>query len=128
MATEITQEGDYRVTRVNGVIISRELHRPPEAVIAPSIDTSRLIDLGPFFDRFGAAMMPVLMSTNPAVAAIRENLNARKWVDLSRPDVTQSLAFVGSVVAELTPELRATIINSAVTQAEQMALIKTYFT
>ncbi len=128
MAIEITQDGEYRVTLENGVIISRELHRPPEVVRIPSINTSRLIDLGPFFDRFGAAMMPVLLSTNPAVCAIRENINARKWVDLSRPDVTQSLTFVGSVVAELTPELQATIINSAVTTDEQMALIKTYFT
>ena len=44
----------------------------------PVYDTSSLIDIGPFFDRFGVAKMAVLMSSDPVVQAILRDVQARK--------------------------------------------------
>lgn len=85
------------------------------------------IDLGPFYDRFGAAKMAVLTSTDAGVKAIIADLNIRKWVDLKRADVAQALAYVGSVVPAVTPALQAQIIDTPVSEEENLALRKLYF-
>lgn len=85
------------------------------------------IDIGPFFDRFGAQKIPVLSSTDATVQAILRDVQVRKWLDLNRPDVAQSLAFIGTKVAGLTPALQSAIITTPVTPEENMALRKTYF-
>lgn len=86
-----------------------------------------LIDLGPFYDRFGAAKMAVLTSTDTGVKAIIADLNIRKWVDLKRADVTTGLAYVGSKVPEVTVNLQTTILTTPVGAEENRALRKLYF-
>ena len=96
----------------------------PEPTAAP---TEWLIDIGPFFDRFGAAKMAVLTSTDAGVKAILADLQVRKWIDLQREDVFLGLQYVGSVVPEVTAELQATIMTTPVAEVENLALRKLYF-
>ena len=104
-----------------------ELVPPPAPVPEPPKPYATFIDIGPFYDRFGAAKMAVLTSQDPAVRAILADLNIRKWIDLARPDVAQALQHVGSVVTQVTPELQATILNTAIAPEENLALRKLYF-
>lgn len=106
------------------------------AFIAPSVPESNpasppvytwYIDLGPFYDRFGSAKMAVLTSNDAGVKAILGDLNIRKWVDLKMPAVSQGLAYVGSVVPEVTTTLRDAILNTPVSSEENLALRKLYF-
>ena len=86
-----------------------------------------LIDLGPFYDRFGAAKMQVLTTTDSGIKAILADLNIRKWVDLKRPDVAQALAYVGSIIPAVTPALQTSILTTPVQDVENLALRKLYF-
>lgn len=99
----------------------------PEPEPTPAPVWEWFIDLGPFYDRFGAAKMAVLTSTDPGVKAIIADLNIRKWVDLARPDVAQALQYVGSVVPAVTPALQATILTTPISAEENLALRKLYF-
>jgi hypothetical protein len=85
------------------------------------------IDIGPFFDRFEEAKVHILTSQDPAVRAILDDIRVRPWVDLSRPEVKRSLAYVGSVVTSLTPALQEKVISVAVTEQENFLLRKMYF-
>ena len=89
--------------------------------------TEWLIDIGPFFDRFGAAKMAVLTSADAGVQAILADTQVRKWIDLQRPDVAQSVAYIGTKVAAVTPEVRAAILEMPVAEYENLALHKLYF-
>ena len=93
---------------------------------APS-PTEWLIDIGPFFDRFGAAKMAVLRSADAGVKAIIADLQVRKWIDLKRADVATGLQYVGSKVAAVTPALQTAILTTPVTPEENLALRKLYF-
>lgn len=64
------------------------------------------IDIGPFFDRFGAAKMPVLTSGDVGVQAIIKDTQIRKWLDLRLPEIEQSVQYVASKVPKLTAELQ----------------------
>ena len=97
----------------------------PQAV-APNL-TQWFIDLGPFYDRFGAAKMSVLLSADPTVKAILQDVNIRKWIDLQRADVASSLAYIGSVVPSVTPALQTAIITTPVATEENAALRALYF-
>lgn len=97
---------------------------PPEPAPDP---TEWLIDIGPFFDRFGAAKMDVLCSTNLTVKAIVQDVTVRKWIDLTRPDVSMGLTVIGSIVTSVTTELRAAILSTPVALGENIALRKSYF-
>ncbi len=90
-------------------------------------DTSSLIDLGPFYDRFGVAQMDVLKSTNVDVMAIRANLAVRKWVDLKLPVVASSVAAIAAIVPTVTPVIQATVMSIPVHPLENLALRKAYF-
>ena len=96
---------------------------PPE----PPKPYATLIDIGPSYDRFGAAKMAVLTSQDPGIRAILADLNIRKWIDLARPDVAQAVQHVGSVVTQVTPELQATILSTVIAPEENLALRKLYF-
>lgn len=85
------------------------------------------IDLGPFYDRFGASKMAVLTSTDPGVKALLTDLGIRKWVDLKHPSVAQALAYIGTKVATVTPAVQTAILTAPVTDSENMALRKLYF-
>lgn len=88
---------------------------------------ANFIDLGPFYDRFGATKMAVLTSQDAGVKAIIADLNIRKWVDLQRADVAQALQYVGSVVTSVTTALQTQILTSPVLPEENLALRKLYF-
>ena len=94
---------------------------------APANPTEWLIDIGPFFDRFGAAKMAVLTSPDAGVKAILADTQVRKWIDLQRPDVAQSVAYIGTVVAAVTPALQTAIRTTPVTPEENLALRKQFF-
>lgn len=98
---------------------------------APQVEEAKpwewLIDIGPFFDRFGAAKMAVLTSADPGVQAILKDTQVRKWIDLQRPDVAQSVAYIGTVVAAVTPALQTAILTTPVSPEENLALRKQFF-
>lgn len=96
----------------------------PDVVVDPC---EWLLDLGPFYDRFGAAKMPVLTSPDATVKAIIADCNIRKWIDLQNPDVSSGLTYIGTVVAALTPAIQTAILTTPVTAEENRALRKVYF-
>lgn len=101
---------------------------PPAQPPAPLPDPCVwLIDLGPFYDRFGAAKMAVLTSADTGVKAIIADLNIRKWVDLQRADVASGLAYVGSKVPSVDAALQAAILTTPVSSEDNRALRKLYF-
>lgn len=85
------------------------------------------IDIGPFFDRFGAAKMSVLTSMDVGVKALITDIQIRKWIDLKLPEVAQSLVYLGSVIPSVTPALQSSILNTPVGEHENLALRKLYF-
>lgn len=94
----------------------------------PLGDTTWLIDVGPFFDRFGASKMPVLMSADATVQAIVKDLQVRKWIDLQRVDVGQGIdVLIAKAVAGITPTLKAAVLTTPVTADENLALRRVYF-
>lgn len=103
-----------------------EYAAPPE-MSAPVNPTEWLIDIGSFFDRFGAAKMAVLMSADAGVQAIIKDTQVRKWLDLKLPEVAQSLVYVAGKVPEVTPELQDSIINTPVSDHENLSLRRLYF-
>lgn len=107
--------GNYRLVE--------EPPAPPEQ--AP--EWQWFIDIGPFYDRFGAAKMAVLTNPDAGLKAILADLNIRKWVDLKRADVAQALAYVGSVVPAVDAAMQTAILNTPVADIENLALRKVYF-
>jgi hypothetical protein len=102
---------------------------PPKPPVeeAPS-KTKWLIDVGPFFDRFGAAKMAVLASTHNTVKAIVQDVMVRKWIDLQRQDVGQGIdALIALGVPGVTAELKNYILTTPVTAEENLAVRTTYF-
>ena len=100
---------------------------PEVAAPAPVNPCEWLLDLGPFYDRFGAAKMAVLTSADVGVQAILKDVTIRKWIDLQNPEVAQSLAYIGTKVAAVTPALQAAILTTPVNSIENLALRKLYF-
>lgn len=100
---------------------------PPAEPLPADTTTAWFIDIGPFYDRFGAAKMAVLTSTDAGVKAILSDVQIRKWIDLQRADVASSLAYIGSVVAALTPAIQTAILTTPVAPDENLALRKLYF-
>lgn len=103
-----------------------------ETFEAPVVETpvdpcEWLIDLGPYFDRFGNAKMAVLTSTDAGVKAIIQDASIRKWIDLRLPAVAQALAYIGSVIPAVDVALQSAIINTPVSTEENRALRKLYF-
>ena len=95
---------------------------------APAADPCEwLIDLGPFYDRFGAAKMAVLTSADAGVKAIMADVAIRKWIDLQRTDVASSLAYIGSKVPSVDAALQTAILTTPVSADENRALRKQYF-
>ena len=107
----------------NGVFAAPAIPETP-VVVDPC---EWLIDIGPFFDRFGAAKMTVLTSNDAVIKAILLDIGARHWIDLKRPDVATSLAYVGSVVPAVDASMQAAILNTPVAPVDNLALRKLYF-
>ena len=98
---------------------------PAPAPVAPEWEW--YIDIGPFFDRFGAAKMPVLTSADVGVQAVIKDTQIRKWLDLCLPEIEQSVQYIASKVPELTTELQDQIVNTKPAEHENLALRKLYF-
>lgn len=95
---------------------------------APVEATAWLIDVGPFFDRFGSAKINVLASASATVQALVRDLQIRKWVDLQRADVAAGIdALIEIGVAGVDAALKAAVLTTPVTPAENEALRKVYF-
>lgn len=89
--------------------------------------TEWLIDIGPFFDRFGSAKMQVLTSSDAGVQAIIKDTQVRKWLDLRLPEIAQSVAYVASKVPAVTEEVKSNVLHTPVAEHENLALRKLYF-
>jgi hypothetical protein len=88
--------------------------------------TEWLMDIGPFFDRFGAAKIATLASSDVVVQAIVKDCQSRKWIDLRRPDVPLALdALVSKLLIDATT--KAAILNTPVASDENLALRKLFF-
>ena len=96
----------------------------PPVVVDPC---AWLIDIGPFFDRFGATKMAVLTSADAGVKAILSDVQVRKWIDLQRADVATSLAYIGTKVPAVDATLQSAILTTPVAPEENLALRKLYF-
>lgn len=96
--------------------------------ISPNVaNTSTLIDIGPFLDRFGSLKIPIMSSDDPTIRAIMQDLSVRKWIDLSKPEVLQSMLYISTLFPALNEEKRNEIINTPVSEIENLALRKMYF-
>lgn len=112
---EATYPGHWRVVET------------PEPPAPPAPVWEWYIDIGPFFDRFGAAKMPVLTSADVGVQAILKDTQVRRWLDLRLPEIEQSVQYIASKVPELTVQLQEQIINTKPAEHENLALQKLYF-
>jgi hypothetical protein len=104
---------------VDGVFVLPPLPAPPVWVW--------YIDIGPFFDRFGAAKMAVLTSTDPGVRALLADIQIRKWIDLQNASVAQGVAYIGSVIPAVDAATQSAILTTPVSLADNLALRKLYF-
>ncbi len=100
---------------------------PAPPYVAPVDPCEWLIDIGPFFDRFGATKMSILTSTDAGIKAIVQDTVIRKWIDLQRTDVISALAYIGSQIPAVDTTLQSAILTTPVAEEENMALRKTYF-
>jgi hypothetical protein len=120
-------EGDWVVLEDGygpGDYYSGDVFIHPDPVDDPA---KWLIDIGPFFDRFGAVKFSILTSANPLVRALVTDIQCRKWVDLQRPEVEQGLDMLISLgVSGMTPELKEAILTTEPTPDENLALRKLY--
>lgn len=85
-----------------------------------------LIDIGAFFDRFGASKLPILMSTDTTVKALVQDIQVRKWIDLERADVAQALDILAAK-SLLSGAQKTAILTTPVSANENLALRKVYF-
>ncbi len=100
---------------------------PSTPVQVPAQPWEWLIDIGSFFDRFGAAKMAVLTSSDVGVQAIIKDTQVRKWLDLKLPEIASAVAYVGTKVPSVTQELQQSILNTPVEEKENLVLRKLYF-
>ena len=100
----------------------------PESAPEPADPTEWLIDVGPFFDRFGPAKMAVLAHPDALVQALVKDLQVRKWIDLKRADVGQGIdLLISKSIPGLDAALKSAILNTPVQPVENLALRKAYF-
>ena len=114
---------------------------PPVPVPPPvPVDPCQwLIDHMPFLDRFGPAIKHLfLKSTDADVVALRADYFARKWLDLTKPELQAGFYFMAGVtvpvlgtiatpIVGLTPALVAEKFAIPVDAAENSALRALYF-
>lgn len=128
IADEMPPRGVQSDTANIGDLYDGENFTPPPPLPEPEPPMYKwFIDIGPFFDRFGAQKLAVLRSTDPTLQAILRDVQVRKWVDLKRPDVAEALLYIGSQITQVDGDMRTAILNTPVTAEENMALRKQYF-
>lgn len=115
-------------TSILGCTLVNSQWVPPQPEPTPPDPTEWLIDIGPFFDRFGPAKLAVLSSSDAIVRALVTDLQVRKWVDLTRPDVAQGIdLIIAAGIQGVDAALKAVILTTPVAPEENLALRKTYF-
>ena len=114
-----------------GYTYSGGMFVPPAAPVEPPAAPKQYewyIDIGQFFDRFGASKMAILMSTNATVQAIVSDVQVRKWIDLKRADVSAAIdVLIALGVPGVTTTLKSSVLSTPVTAEENLALRKLYF-
>lgn len=86
------------------------------------------IDIGPFFDRFGAAKMAVLSSADALVRALVQDVMSRKWVDLQRADVASGIdLLISKAISGVDGTLKTAVMTTPVAEHENSALRRLYF-
>lgn len=120
-------DGDWVEYHYDSGAIERKTYFEPSAPPPiPPDPCEWLIDIGPFFDRFGASKMAILTSADAVVKAIIQDVQIRKWIDLKRVDVEQALdALISKSVIDSAQ--KATILTTPVNIEENRALRKLYF-
>lgn len=70
----------------------------PPAPEAPINAADWYINVGPFYDRFGAYKLPILASSDPLVQAIIKDTSVRKYIDLKgrRTELAQAIGLLQS--------------------------------
>lgn len=94
--------------------------------VSPPDPCQYFIDVGPFFDRFGAAKYTILASSDATVQALIKDLQIRKWIDLQNVQVAQGLDILISKTLITTTD-KTNILNTPISSDENMALRKLYF-
>ena len=105
-------------------ITFRNNHVEPTGVVDPC---RTLIDIGPFFDRFGSAKMAILTSTDLVVQAILTDVSVRKWVDLALPEIVKAMYVLGMKIPSVTQDIKNNVLKTPVLPEENFALRKLYF-
>lgn len=77
------------------------------------------IEVGAFYDRFGAAKIPVLASSDATAQALVRDTQVRKYIDLKRPDVQQFVGYLATVVPEVTQAVQADVLLEPTTDEER---------
>ena len=77
------------------------------------------IDVGPFYDRFGAKKLAVTSSQNPTVQGLLRLVDPRHYIDLKRADVAQMLAMLPSLVQGVTQSDVQAVLTTPTTEQER---------
>lgn len=100
----------------------------PQHDTTPQEDTTFYVDVGPFFDRFEAAQLEVLKSTDPDLKAFIESCRTRKWIWTKHPFVAQGVdRCIALGIAGVDAAMKDRIMNRSARWSEQSALIKMFF-
>ena len=90
--------------------------------------TEWLIDVGPFFDRFGAAKMAILTSASPVAKALVTDCMVRRWIDLRRTDLPGAIdMLIATGIPGVTTSLKESVLGTPVAAEENMALRVAFF-
>lgn len=87
-----------------------------EELVKTSPQNEWWINLGPFYDRFGAEKLNILASSDPLVQAIIKDSSVRKYIDLKRADIAQALDIL---IAKGFAIDKNAIINTPVPEADR---------
>lgn len=124
---QIPVDGDVvEYLYTNGATERKVLITASVSMPAPVDPCEWLIDIGPFFDRFGAAKMAILKSIDADVKAFVLDATSRKWIDLKRADVDQALLYLVST-SLITSAQKTAILTAPVALDENRALRRLYF-
>ena len=102
------------------------------SVFAAPESLSFCLDVGPFFDRFNhfnpLVKLNILSSTDVQVQAVIKDLQVRKWVDLTRPDVAGGIdLLIAKGISGVDSTLKNWILTTPSDEQENLALRKQFF-
>jgi hypothetical protein len=135
----------YKITSTGNIIIAdqafMDAQHPndytlvPDPVLPsppPPFNTTWLMDVGSYYDEFGAAKLAVLSSSDSIIKAAISDASVRNYIDKSRSDVQAIVTYMGGtpvpglgtcVAPPITPALANTILSTPPTAAQQVSTI-----